>query len=151
MLTTIVRLSNHLAYGSAPEGGDFSQLRKMGFRTLIDLRTHKEIGEEKPISEVERIAHKHGLMYYHLSMDTVTPQPAQVEEVRTRLASMPPPIFAFPDERAGVILVLHILLEARIEGRFAWTRAQELGFDSPDPKVREFITSYVDEHPIRPY
>jgi hypothetical protein len=64
---------------------------------------------------------------------------------------MPPPFYGCPGERAGLVFVLHILLEELVEGRFAVDRMLELGFSSADQKVRDFVRQYVDEHMIRPF
>lgn len=151
MINTLVKLSNQFAYGDTPSRQDYDALYKQGYRSLIDLRTHRELGDGHDFREVLRIARNHGLEYYHLSVTEDQIQPDQIENLRNRLPAMPPPYYAYPAVRAGVMLTLHIMLEERVSGDRAKARALDLGFDANDEKTWGFLKQYLDEHMIRPF
>jgi uncharacterized protein (TIGR01244 family) len=143
-----VRINGEVTVGPQPTDEELTELRKQGFQTIANFRNEGE--EDQPLSpDVEgQKARTLGMAYLNVpvSIENLTPQ--TVDHFREQYAMVPKPVFAHCrlGKRAAAMLMMHIGCEQGRSGEQTLQKAKELGFDFDKPELRDFITTYVDDH-----
>lgn len=136
-------LSNHFTFGPEPTGQEFDQLVHEGFKTVVSFKTNGEEHHAAEIKTEARRAHDLGLQFLHLSVAVQSLTETLADEFQNRINKLPKPVYAYPGERAGAMLAIHLAVEEGLTGDPAleWVRGR--GFEPQDERIKEFIFKYT--------
>ncbi len=142
--TNFLRIDPNFATGGVTSADQFEALRKLGFKTVINLRTASEPGADL---EAEAAAvTKLGFQYVSLPFSGTAPDPAVVDKFLDAIkdASQPVYIHCRSGQRANALwLIKRVMIDE-------WTAdkavAEADSFKLTDQKLRDFALAYVKDH-----
>lgn len=141
-----LRINDDVTVGPQPSAEDFGDLRRQGFRSVVNLRTDGE--DEQPLSpadEGERVGAL-GMEYYNEPVDAEAMTEAQVDGFRDRFSALPKPVFAHckTGKRAGAFVMMDMAVRQGMSGEETLERAERMGFECKEPQLKQFVKGYVD-------
>lgn len=143
-----MKISDRITVGPQPEAKDFAELKRQGFRSVVNLRTSGE--EEQPLSpqEEREEVQQQGMEYEHIPVSIEDMQVTLVDKFRLSLSELPGPVYVHckTGKRAGAFSVMHHAVEQGVSGEEAVHKAMEMGFECDKPALVEFVKDYIDSH-----
>jgi uncharacterized protein (TIGR01244 family) len=96
MSITITPLASDFAVSPQLSPGDFAEIARLGYRSIINNRPDGEGGPDQPHSSVlAAAAREAGLTYVFVPVTPMAADTDAIEQVRTLLGELPRPILAF--------------------------------------------------------
>ena len=137
------RVSPHYTRGSEPAHGGVEMLKKLGVRTIVDLRSSYERSEEIKIA-VERA----GLSYYWLPLSVwEPPNDDQVSQFMSLVGDISKgPFFVFCTDglhRTGEMTAIYRLVHDNWDIKRALREMDEIGFSPYYYSLRNYVWSYA--------
>ncbi len=143
-----MKIDENVTVGGQPTQEELKQLADDGFKTIVSLRTADE--EDQPLSPSEEgdVVRKHGLEYVHFPVSKEDMGPELEDEFRQRLPTFKSPAFIHcsSGKRAGAFVVMDKAVKEGWSGEATLEKADEMGFECEEVKIRDFVKSYVDSH-----
>ena len=144
-ITNFSRVETTIACGGATAPEAMPEIKKMGFKSVINLRQASEQGAN--IAEGEAAAKAAGLIYVHIPFDAAKADPAVadkfVAEV-TRPANTPAYVHCASANRAAAMWMIKRMVVDRWDADKAGTEAAGLGLTNP--ALKEFALNYANTH-----
>lgn len=142
--TNFTRVDPNFATGGATSADQFAALRKLGFRTVINLRTAAEPGAD--LEGEAQAVNELGFQYISLPFSSTSPDAAVVDKFLGVLKDAAQPVYIHcrSGERANT---LWLIKRVMVDG---WTteRAQAEAdlLKVRNQKLREFALAYLKDH-----
>lgn len=147
-MTQQMQMNEQLTVGGQPSLEELRQLADEGFRTIVNLRTEGE--EDQPLSPEEEgtEVRQLGMEYVHFPVDKEQMNEELENEFRERLGTFSAPVFVHcsSGKRAGAFVVMDQAIGAGWSGEETLQKAEEMGFECKDTKIRDFVKNYVNSH-----
>ena len=144
-ITNFSRVETTIACGGATAPEAMPEIKKMGFKSVINLRQASEQGAN--IAEGEAAAKAAGLIYVHIPFDAAKADPAVadkfVAEV-TKPANTPAYVHCASANRAAAMWMIKRLVVDHWYVDRAGTEAAGLGLTNP--ALKEFALNYANTH-----
>ncbi|MGE3179051.1 MAG: sulfur transferase domain-containing protein [Vicinamibacterales bacterium] len=144
-VTNFARVETTIACGGATTTEAFPELKKMGFKSVINLRQASEKGVNIP--EAEAAAKAAGLTYLHIPFDGAKPDPAVadrfVAEI-TKPANNPSYVHCASANRAAAMWMIKRLTVDHWDVAKASTEAEGLGLTNA--ALKDFAIKYAEAH-----
>jgi uncharacterized protein (TIGR01244 family) len=144
-VTNFARVETTIACGGATSSEAMPELKKMGFKSVINLRQANEAGVNIP--EAEAAAKAAGLIYVHIPFNTASPDPAVADRFLaeiTKPANNPAYVHCASANRAAAMWMIKRLTVDRWDVDKASTEAAGLGLTNP--ALKEFAINYAQTH-----
>ena len=144
-VTNFARVETTIACGGATSSEAMPELKKMGFKSVINLRKATEAGANIP--EAEAAAKAAGLNYVHIPFNAASPDPAVADRFLaeiTKPANNPAYVHCASANRAAAMWMIKRLTVDRWEVDKASTEAAGLGLTNP--ALKEFAINYAQTH-----
>jgi uncharacterized protein (TIGR01244 family) len=144
-VTNFARVETTIACGGATSSEAMPELKKMGFKSVINLRHANEAGVNIP--EAEAAAKAAGLIYVHIPFNTASPDPAVADRFLaeiTKPANNPAYVHCASANRAAAMWMIKRLTVDRWDVDKASTEAAGLGLTNP--ALKEFAINYAQTH-----
>jgi uncharacterized protein (TIGR01244 family) len=143
-----LKINDEVTVGGQPTAEELQQYGRLGFKSVINFRNEGEDNEQVDPAEEGRIAQEHGMAYLHVPVSMKSMSPAAVDEFRSKFTGMPKPAFAHckSGKRAGAMVMIDMACRRGMSGEETLQQAEEMGFECDNPQLREFVSSYVDQH-----
>src|SRR5882672_7380816 len=143
-ISTFAQIESTIACGGSTTPGAIQEIKKMGFKSVINLRLASEDGAQV---EAEGAAVKAvGMNYVHLPFDMQTPDPKLIDNfiaAVTLPANQPAYVHCAAGGRAAALwMVKRVLADGWDESR-ALTEANALGLND---RFRPFALNYIHSH-----
>ncbi len=144
LTTNFVRVDPNFATGGATSAEQLEAVRKLGFRTVINLRMASEPGAD--LEGEAAAAAKLGFQYLSLPFSADAPDPAVVDKFLNVIRSAEQPVYIHC--RSGVRAnALWLIKRVTIDG---WTTekavAEADALKMTNQKLRDFALAYVKDH-----
>jgi len=144
-ITNFSRVETTIACGGATAPEAMPEIKKLGFKSVINLRQANEQGAN--ITEGEAAAKAAGLIYVHIPFNAAQPDPAVadkfVAEV-TKPANTPAYVHCASANRAAAMWMIKRLVVDHWDVDKAGTEAAALGLTNP--ALKEFALNYANTH-----
>ena len=144
-ITNFSRVETTIACGGATAPEAMPEIKKLGFKSVINLRQASEQGAN--IAEGEAAAKAAGLIYVHIPFDAAKADPAVadkfVAEV-TKPSNTPAYVHCASANRAAAMWMIKRLVVDRWDVDKAGTEAAGLGLTNP--ALKEFALNYANTH-----
>jgi uncharacterized protein (TIGR01244 family) len=144
-ITNFSRVETTIACGGATAPEAMPEIKKLGFKSVINLRQASEQGAN--IAEGEAAAKAAGLIYVHIPFDAAKADPAVadkfVAEV-TKPANTPAYVHCASANRAAAMWMIKRLVVDHWDVDKAGTEAAALGLTNP--ALKEFALNYANTH-----
>lgn len=144
-VTNFARLETTIACGGATTTEALPELKKMGFKSVINLRQADEKGANIP--ESEAAAKAISLNYIHIPFNGAAPDPAAADKFLaeiTKPANTPAYVHCASANRAAAMWMIKRLAVDHWDVEKASTEAAALGLTNP--ALKEFATKYAETH-----
>ena len=144
-ISNLHRLETTVACAGATAAEAIPEIKKMGFRTVINLRLASEAGAN--VEAEEAAAKAAGLRYYHVPFNGQSPDPAvagRFLDAITAPGSEPAFIHCAGGNRAAVMWLIKRLAVDHWEVDRAVTEATALGLKSQP--MKQFAIDYAKTH-----
>jgi len=144
-IVNLRRLETTVACSGAIKPGAVSNIKKMGFASVINLREPNEPGAN--LEEEEAAAKAAGLRYYSIPFNGGSPDAAAADkflEAITQKGSEPAFIHCAGGGRAATMWFIKRMAVDHWDADRAAKEAAELGMNSP--KLKQFALDYVQNH-----
>lgn len=142
------KINDRITIGGQPTAADIEELKREGFRTIVNLRTEGE--EDQPMSpdEERQAVEDAGLKYVHLPVSSATMGPETVDQFREKLPQLEGPVLVHchAGMRAGAFTMMATAVDEGWNGEETLKKAEAMGFHCEAPQLRQFVRSYVDNH-----
>jgi uncharacterized protein (TIGR01244 family) len=139
------RVDATVGCGGATSPAAMADLKKEGYRTVINLRLESEPGADIPTSRAA--AQAAGLKYVHLPFNAAQPDAAVVDQFLATVAdkqNQPVFIHCGSANRVGGVWMIKRVLQDHWALDRARTEAEAIGLR--DPKVVTFAQDYIKAH-----
>jgi len=141
------RINANYYRGAQPKANDFADLKKLGIRTIIDLRKKRA----NPTKE-KTWARRAGMNYFNIPLSSKRPATGEQTEAFLKLVNDPAlqPVFvhcrAGKHRTGGMTAVYRITRDSWTADK-AFAEMKEYGFDSPskNDSWKEFVYAYYSE------
>ena len=144
-VTNFARLETTVACGGATGPEAMAEVKKLGFKSVINLRQASEQGVDVPAAEAAATAA--GLKYLHLPFNVAAPDPTLVDRFLAAVTSpdnQPAYIHCAGGSRAaGLWLIKRVVVDKWDVDR-ATKEAEALGLTSAP--VKQFVANYIQTH-----
>ena len=149
-----IELSQHVKVARKPPGKrELDALRKEGVRAVIDLRTrHEPLGDAAPpVAEANQVR-AHGMDYIHIPVSAESVDKTDLDRVGEALRRAPKPVLIHDSSgnRAGMIALVHVAIEAGVPGAEVMEMARRLDLVFGASSQQDVFTHYVDQRGTRP-
>jgi uncharacterized protein (TIGR01244 family) len=144
-VTNFARLETTIACGGATTTEALPELKKMGFKSVINLRQADEKGANIP--EAEAAAKAINLNYIHIPVNGGSPDPAAADKFLaeiTKPANTPAYVHCASANRAATMWMIKRLAVDRWDVEKASTEAEALGLTNP--ALKAFAIKYAETH-----
>ena len=144
-ITNFARVETTVACAGAVTPASVAEIKKMGFRSIINLRLANEPGAD--IDAEAAAAKTAGINFVHLPLNGAAPDPAVVErflKVVTESGSQPAFIHCASGNRAAAMWLIKRVLIDKWDNDRASAEAAQLGLTSQPLKT--FALDYVLAH-----
>jgi uncharacterized protein (TIGR01244 family) len=144
-VTNFARLESTIACAGATTPAGVAEVRKLGYKTIINLRQASEAGAEV---DAEAVAAKtEGVKYFHLPVNSASPDPAIVDQFLSAVgdpANQPVFVHCASGNRAAALWMIKRLVVDGWDADRASTEATALGLTSP--ALKTFAMDYAASH-----
>lgn len=144
-VTNFSRLETTIACGGATTTEALPELKKMGFKSVINLRQADEKGANIP--EAEAVAKAIDLNYVHIPFNGASPDPAAADKFLTEItkpANTPAYVHCASANRAAAMWMIKRMAVDHWDVEKASTEAAALGLTNP--ALKEFAIKYAESH-----
>jgi uncharacterized protein (TIGR01244 family) len=144
-ITNFSRVETTIACGGATAPEAMPEIKKLGFKSVINLRQASEQGAN--IAEGEVAAKAAGLIYVHIPFDAAKADPAVAEKFVaevTKPANTPAYVHCASANRAAAMWMIKRLVVDHWDVDKAGTEAAGLGLTNP--ALKEFALNYANTH-----
>jgi uncharacterized protein (TIGR01244 family) len=144
-VTNFARVETTIACGGATTPEAMPELKKMGFKSVINLRQATEAGAN--IAEAEAAAKAADLIYVHIPFNAASPDPAVADRFLaeiTKPANTPAYVHCASANRAAAMWMIKRLSVDHWDVEKASTEAAGLGLTNP--ALKEFAINYAQTH-----
>ncbi len=142
------KLNDRITIGGQPSASEIEELKRDGFRTIVNLRTEGE--DDQPLSPDEegKAVEAAGMKYVHFPVSSATMTPEMVDQFREKLPKLDGPVLVHchAGMRAGAFTMMATAVEEDWSGEETLAKAEAMGFKCEAPQLRQFVSSYVDNH-----
>lgn len=154
-----ITINERVTVGPQPSGDDFAELKRLGYRAVVNLRAAGE--PELPFSpeEEEVLAARQELKYLHVAMPGPCPRLEDVDRLSEEMDRLPAPIFVHDrtGSRAGLVILLYLAEEEGWSVDDVLEKAREMNFGCESDESEEFVRGYLKKrrraaavHPHQP-
>jgi len=142
-----IEIDNRVAVGGQPTSAELQELAHQGFKTVVNLRTANEENQPLKPEEEGKLVEQLGMKYLHIPVSREDMNQAQVAEFRDQIEHLPAPryVHCATGRRAGAFAMMHMAVERGMSGSEVLERAERMGFQCDNPKLKEFVKNYVDK------
>jgi uncharacterized protein (TIGR01244 family) len=144
-ISTFAQVETTIACGGSTKPEAIQEIKKMGFKSVINLRLANEEGAQ--VEEEGTVVKALGLNYVHLPFNMQTPDPKLIDNfiaAVTAPANQPAYVHCAAGGRAAALwMVKRVLADGWDESR-ALTEANLLGLND---RLRPFALNYIHSHP----
>ena len=139
-------ITPEISIGAQPSASDLQELKKDGFRSVINLRRPDEASPLNPSEEGAQVRALH-MDYFNLPISPQNLSAADAEKFRERISELPKPVFVHCQggTRAGAFSLLHLGAESGWGGDQAFAEGEKAGFKCESPALRQFVCSFLDD------
>jgi len=142
------RVNEELAIGPQPGVNELADLRRSGFRSVVNLRASDELDQPMSPDEERRLVEDMEMEYLSLPVAVSGYAADAIHRFLEEVKHLPKPVYVHSRDgnRSGVFAAMYEALEQGLTGDAALRECQRLGVDCDEPGLREFVTGYVNEH-----
>jgi len=143
--SNVTRVDATVACGGATSAEAYPELKKLGFKSVINLRRESEAGADIP--SVKAAAAASGLTFIHIPVDGANPAPESAEtflEAVTDRANQPVYIHCASANRVGAMWLIKRVVVDGWEFDRATTEAEAIGLTNPG--LKQFAIEYATKH-----
>lgn len=147
--TNVTRVDATVACGGATSAEAFPELKKLGFKSIVNLRRESEPGADIPGAKTA--AANAGLNYIHIPVDGANPSPESAEtflKAVTNRENQPVYIHCASANRVGAMWMIKRVVVDGWELDRAAAEAEAIGLTSPG--LKQFAVDYATKHKGRP-
>ena len=140
-------LAGGISLGRSPSLREIETLaRKRNVRSLLNLNTEGESGEQLSPNVEASWAHAYALHHERLSIDVGVLRSEWVEAFGETLRRIPKPVYVHSrlGRRAAALMAIHEALAGGMAGGAALERARALGLEGPADALEDFVVAQVD-------
>lgn len=144
-VTNFARLESTIACAGATTASGVAEVKKLGYKTIINLRQANEPGAE--VEAEAAAARAAGVKYVHLPVNGASPDPALVDQFITAVgepANQPVFVHCASGNRAAAFWMIKRLVVDGWDADRASTEAAALGLTSP--ALKTFAVDYAASH-----
>jgi uncharacterized protein (TIGR01244 family) len=144
-ITNFSRVDATVGCGGATQPTAMAELKKEGFKSVINLRMASEQGAD--IEGSRAAAQSAGLKYIHLPFDAASPDPKLVDNFLSAVAdksNQPVYIHCASANRVGSVWMIKRALQDGWEIEKAQQEAEAIGLSNP--RLKTFAVEYIRSH-----
>ena len=144
-VTNFAKLDSTIACGGATTLEGIEELKKLGYKSIINLREASETGANVEASAAA--ARGAGIKYVHIPMNRSTPDPAVADQFLKAIvdpAAQPVFVHCGSGNRAAAMWMIKRMVVDRWDAEKAATEATALGMTSP--ALKKFAIDYAETH-----
>lgn len=144
-VTNFARLESTIACAGATTPAGVTEVKKLGYKTIINLRQASEAGAE--VDAEAAAAKTEGVKYFHLPVNSASPDPAIVDQFLSAVgdpANQPVFVHCASGNRAAALWMIKRLVVDGWEADRASTEATALGLTNP--ALKTFAMDYAASH-----
>jgi len=144
-ITNFARVETTIACAGATSASAMSELKKMGYASVINLRVPSEAGAD--VEAEAAAARAAGINFVHLPFDAAAPDPRLVDNFLTQITSpknQPAFVHCASGNRAAALWMIKRVVVDKWNVDRAQTEATALGMTSAAMKT--FVKNYLDAH-----
>jgi uncharacterized protein (TIGR01244 family) len=144
-VTNFAKLESTIACAGATTPAGVAEVKKLGYRTIINLRQASEPGAN--VDAEAAAAKEEGVKFYHLPLNGSAPDPAIVEQFLTAVgdpANQPVFVHCASGNRAAALWMIKRMVVDGWDADRASTEATALGLTSP--ALKTFAMDYASSH-----
>jgi len=144
-VTNFARLESTIACAGATTPAGVAEVKKLGYKTIINLRQASEAGAE--VDAEAAAAKTEGVKYFHLPVNSASPDPAIVDQFLSAVgdpANQPVFVHCAIGNRAAALWMIKRLVVDGWDADRASTEATALGLTSP--ALKTFAMDYAASH-----
>lgn len=144
-VTNFTRVDAVVACGGATEVSTLDQLKKDGFKSVINLRQASEPNVNLPENQAK--AKSLGLNYFHIPVNGASPDPASVDTFLSTVsnkANQPVFIHCASANRVGMMWLVKRVMQDGYTVEKATTEAKAIGLTAPP--LEKFALDYIASH-----
>lgn len=141
-VTNFVRLESTIACGGATTIEGIEELKKLGYKSIINLREASETGANVEASELA--ARNAGIKYVHIPMNRTAPDPAVADKFLEAIADpLAQPVFVHcgSGNRAAAMWMIKRMVIDKWDAEKAGTEAAALGLTNAT--LKQFAIDYA--------
>jgi protein tyrosine/serine phosphatase len=140
-IPNFAKVDDRLYRGAQPDAAAMDNLQRLGVRSIISLRTAKEVWEREPVEAQAR-----GMVYTNVPLNALhAPSDSQVEQLLTLLRTLPGPVFLhcqYGCDRTGTIVACYRIRQHRWSNADALAEAQKHGLSKLERGMRNYIKRF---------
>jgi len=144
-VTNFAKVESTIACGGATTPGGVAELKKLGYKSVINLRQANEAGAD--VDAEAAAAKAAGVNYFHLPVNGSAPDPAMVDKFIAAVgdqANQPVFVHCASGNRAAAFWMIKRLVVDHWDEEKASTEAAGLGLTSAP--LKKFATDYAAAH-----
>jgi protein tyrosine phosphatase (PTP) superfamily phosphohydrolase (DUF442 family) len=135
------KINDNLYRGAQPDADGVANLKKLGVKTIINLRQPAKSWQE----EVEQ-ARTHGLVFTNIPLSGLgRPKEEDVRRVLALIEGLPSPVFIhcqYGCDRTGTIIACYRIQHDKWSNDVALAEAERYGISRLERGMRKFIASF---------
>jgi tyrosine-protein phosphatase SIW14 len=135
------KVNDSLYRGAQPDAVGISNLKKLGIKTILNLRMTNEVWKSE-----EANAHANGLIYTNVPMNGVgRPTPEQVAKALALIETLPSPVFVhckYGCDRAGTIIACYRIQHYHWSSEAALQEARHYGISMFAWGMKKYIVEF---------
>ena len=147
--THVTRVDATVACGGATTAEAYPELKKLGFKSVVNLRRESETGADIPGAKAA--AATSGLTFIHIPVDGANPTPESAETFLKAVsdrANQPVYIHCASANRVGAMWLIKRVVVDGWEIDRATAEAEAIGLTNPG--LKQFAVEYATKHKGRP-
>jgi len=144
-VTNFAKLESTIACAGATTPAGVAEVKKLGYKTIINLRQANEAGAE--VDAEAAAAKTEGVKYFHLPVNGASPDPAIVDQFLSAVgdpANQPVFVHCASGNRAAALWMVKRLVVDGWDADRASTEATALGLTNP--ALKTFAMDYAASH-----
>lgn len=143
-----MKINDQVTVGPQPTQEEIYEFGREGFKTVINFRAEQEPDQPiSPAAEGDTVTAAE-MTYLHFPVSMKNLNEKDVDQFRQQLDTLPKPIFAHcrSGKRAGAMVMMDLAVEQGMTGEQTLQKAEEMGFECDQPKLKKLVKNYVDQH-----